>query len=243
MKKSTKITIFVLLGIAIAAALGFYIWSQQTYKATDELHQLVTKNDYTEQDGWYEFEPKENAKLGIILYPGAKVEPIAYGYLAKQLSLEGYYVAIPKMTLNMAIFDTNIAQEMMDKNPKITQWVIGGHSLGGVTAAEFAANHPEKIVGLLLLASYPSDNVDFSNGTLQTLSIYGDHDRVTTPKDVLANQELLSTTAILHELQGGNHSGFGMYGEQADDGKATITNLEQQNRIVNQTAKWLKRFD
>lgn len=239
MKKSTKIIIYIILSILVAAAFIFYIWSQQTYKPSKELHQLVTAKDYKTIHDSYVFEPKEASDIGIILYAGAKVEPLSYGYLAKSLAEKGYFVAIPNLTMNMSIFDRTAAKPLMNNFTNIDRWVIGGHSLGGVSAASFIQKHPENVAGLLLLASYPSNSVDFSTTTLPTLSIYAENDGVSPPKDILAKQSSLSSTAILHEIAGGNHAGFGMYGAQSDDGVATISNLQQQNQIISQTLKWL----
>lgn len=240
MKKSTKIIIYIVLAIIMVAALAFFIWSQQTYKPSEELQQLVTSKDYKSVDDSYIFEPKEDSDIGIILYPGAKVEPLAYGYLAKGLAEKGYFVAIPNLTMNMSIFESKAAQPVMEKYSHITRWIVSGHSLGGVSAASFAQKHPEGIAGLLLLASYPSKSVDFSSTNLPTLSIYAEHDGVSPPKDILKNQSALSSTAILHQINGGNHAGFGMYGEQSDDGVATISNLQQQKQIITQITKWLE---
>lgn len=241
MKKPFKIALYILLGVIVAAVLGFYIWSQQTYKATEELYNLVTKDDYVIQDKNYVFKAKEETTKGIILYPGAKVEPLAYGYLGKSLAEKGYEVVIPTMRLNMAVFDMKKAESIMEDHPNIEEWIIGGHSLGGAMAASYAAEFPDKIAGLVLFASYPADSVDFSKGTLPILSIYGGKDKVAPVEDILASQPSLSSVAILHEIKEGNHAGFGMYGDQADDGKATISNLEQQNRIVEQIDNWLNK--
>lgn len=240
MKKSTKVILYIILATLLAAALIFFIWSQQTYKPSKELHELVLEKDYKVENDAYIFEPEEKLDIGIILYPGAKVEPLAYGYIAERLAEQGYLVAIPNLRMNMSIFEPTAARPIMDDFPQVERWIIAGHSLGGVSAASFANKHPEGVAGLLLLASYPSKSVDFSNGTLPTLSIYAENDEVSPPKDILKNQSALSSTAVLHEIQGGNHAGFGMYGKQSDDGEATISNFQQQNQIIAQILNWLK---
>ncbi|GEK33522.1 alpha/beta hydrolase [Kurthia sibirica] len=241
MNKSTKTLLFILASIIVVGVFLFYMWTQQTYKGTAELESLVPAKSVKKNEDLLVFEPKVKTETGIILYPGAKVEPMAYRYLASELAKNGYFVAIPKMMLNIAIFDTTKAEKMMLDYPNISRWVIGGHSLGGVAAANYVSSQPKKVVGLLLLASYPSNKVDFSEGTLSTLSIYAQYDQVTTPEAIMNTQNKLSTNAILHEIKGGNHAGFGMYGKQKDDGVATISNLEQQKRIVYQVVRWLDK--
>lgn len=241
MKKSSKIILSIISIILIIGALIFYLWTQQIYKGTNELESLVPAESVNKEGDLLLFIPKKKSETGIILYPGAKVDPMAYRYLGSELSKNDYFVVIPKMKLNMAIFESKKATDIMKKYPEITSWVIGGHSLGGVAAASYVYSEPEEVIGLLLLASYPSNNIDFSEGTLPTLSIYAEKDKVTTSKVIMDNQSLLSTNAILHEIVGGNHAGFGMYGEQKDDGEATISPLDQQNRIVYQIVRWLDK--
>lgn len=240
MKKIVKIAIYALLAIVLIAAVGITIWSQQTYKPSAELNELVTSEDYRLVDGNYIFEPEENAEMGIIIYPGAKVEPLAYGYLAKQLTEEGYFVAIPQLRLNMSVFESSAAKPIIDEYTDVSRWIVGGHSLGGVSASSFVGKNPEHIAGVFFLASYPADSSDFSKSTLPMLSIYAENDLLSTPSDISDKQKLLSSTAVLHEIQGGNHAGFGMYGKQKDDGEATISNVDQQNKIVEQITKWLE---
>lgn len=239
MKKWTKITLYSVLILILVAALGFYIWSQQTYKPTAQLKNLVTTEDYKKVDDLYVFQPQQKSDFGIILYPGAKVEPLAYGYIAKELQQQGYLVVIPTMRFNMAIFEEKKADSIIKRYGDVRRWVIGGHSLGGVVAASYTKNNPDHIAGLFLYASYPSKNIDFSTSNLPTLSIFGELDEVSPPKDIFAHQSNLSTSAVLHEIIGGNHAGFGMYGKQADDGEPTISNLNQQKQVANQTLKWL----
>lgn len=239
MKKWTKIILYISLTFVLAAVLGFYIWSQQTYKPTAELKNLVTSKDYEEVDDLYVFQPQKQSDLGVILYPGAKVEPLAYAYIAKKLQENGYLVVIPNMKFNMAIFESKKADSIINRYVDIQRWVIGGHSLGGVVAASYAKKNPDHIAGLFLYASYPSKNVDFSMSNLPTLSIFAELDMVSPPEDIFKHQSNLSSAAMLHEIIGGNHAGFGMYGKQSDDGEATISNLEQQERIISKTTKWL----
>ncbi|HAQ8209072.1 TPA: alpha/beta hydrolase, partial [Enterococcus faecium] len=43
-------------------------------------------------------------------------------------------------------------------------------------------------------------------------------------------------------INGGNHGGFGSYGEQKGDGEAEISNADQQTVIVNTLENWLKKL-
>lgn len=82
MKKVIKYILVSIFALMITAFGGFYIWSEQTYKPSDELYALVGKGNIKIENGFVTFEPTKTKKVGIVLYPGAKVEPEAYGYYA-----------------------------------------------------------------------------------------------------------------------------------------------------------------
>ena len=73
--------------------------------------------------------------VGLILYPGARVDPRAYAPTARALVQEGYLVVIVPMLLDLAFFAPGRAAEVMAEFPGIEAWAGGGHSLGGAMAA------------------------------------------------------------------------------------------------------------
>ncbi len=242
MKKIFKISVTTLVTAIVIAFAGFYIWSQLTFKASEEITEYVDTANIPQEENWLVFEPEKQATTGIILYPGAKVEPEAYSYYAEQLANVGYAVYIPKVNFNFAIFDINQAELIMKQFKNIENWIIGGHSLGGVAAASFTYDNMDTVDGLLLLASYPSDSNDFSKTNLPILSLYAENDGLTTIEKIEETKGLLSSAATLYEIKGGNHAQFGMYGEQKGDGEATISVKEQQEIMAEQTSKWLKNI-
>ena len=241
MKKIFKFSLGIVLTIIVLGSAGFYIWSQQTYKASEEVASYIDLDDIQKEENWLVFEPDEKAKSGIILYPGAKVEPEAYSYYAQGLADKGYLVVVPKVNLNFALLDINQADLIIDEFTDITNWYVGGHSLGGVAAASYAYDHLEDIKGLILLGSYPSDSSNFSETELPILSLYAEFDGLTTTDKIAETKKLLSSNTTLYEIKGGNHAQFGMYGTQKGDGKATISVKEQQDELIEGTLKWLNQ--
>ena len=75
-------------------------------------------------------------------------------------------------------------------HPEISRWAVGGHSLGGVSAASFAADHLDTVDGLLLWASYPNQDMS-ADVSLQVESIYGSNDLLATPADIDLSRSLL----------------------------------------------------
>ena len=182
----------------------------------------VRKTDF----GWLFDGASESDAL--IFYPGGKVEAKAYAPLCRALALKGMDVCLVRMPLRLAILGKNKADGIIDRMD-YERWVIGGHSLGGVSAALYAAKHPEKLDGVVLLAAYADQPLDDS---LSALSVYGSEDGVLNRnryQDCLAN---LPAQSIEHVIEGGNHSQFGSYGAQEGDGAARIPPERQVEQTV-----------
>ena len=103
MKKILSFIFITLLLIGDLGFAGFYIWSQQTYEASEELYNYIDTDEIQYEENWLVFEPIEETKGGVILYPGTKVEPEAYSYYAQGLADNGYTVVIPKDYLGIQI--------------------------------------------------------------------------------------------------------------------------------------------
>ncbi|MGI6368502.1 MAG: alpha/beta family hydrolase [Anaerolineae bacterium] len=197
-----------------------------------------------EQDRWLAFGlPGRPAETGLILYPGARIDPRAYAPAARMLAGSGYYVVIVPMPLRFALLHQRAADAVIKANPQVQRWVIGGHSLGGVAAADYVCEHPARVVGLVLWAAYPSAGCDLSQAALPVLSLYGTRDRLTTPADVERSRSRLPADARYVAIEGGNHAGFGYYGSQSGDQEASISLDEQQRQIVRETLALLKAVE
>ena len=182
------------------------------------------------------FTPVDATSTGLIIYPGAFVEPHSYAPAAHALANDGAFVAIVPMPLSLAILGSNRADGVIEDHPEVTDWVIAGHSLGGVMAARYTSNHPESIDGLALWASYPEDGVDLSSWNGETTSIFGTLDGLTKVTDIEDSRARLPSSTAFVAIEGGNHAYFGWYGAQRGDNPATITREDQQRIIIDATA-------
>lgn len=243
MKKVVKWIGIVLLAVVIVGFLGFYIWSEQTYSATEKLTKTVNLEDdplIEEKNDWLIFESANSNGKGLILYPGAKVEVEAYGYIGKSLSDKGYTVVIPKMPFHIAFFGINEADKIINDFDQTLDWYLSGHSLGGVAAASYTYDHQDEVKGVIFLASYPTKSSDFSNSDMPILSIYAENDGLATGDDIEKSKKLLPDTTTFHKIDGGNHAGFGVYGPQKGDRKASISTWKQQDEIIQTMDGWMK---
>ena len=92
-------------------------------------------------------------------------------------------------------------------------------------AAIYAKNHRDKLAGVVLLGAYST--ADLSGTGLSVFVAYGSNDGVLNKKNYEKNLVKLPENTSYLVIDGGNHAGFGMYGEQKGDGDATITQAEQ----------------
>lgn len=225
------------IAVLLAAIAGFVIYAQFDYGPSAELKERVAV-DALERDGsGLIFQPEKPNGKGVILYQGAKVEAAAYAYLAEKLQAEGYTVAIPDMPLKFPILAAGKAAEVIATYPAVEKWFIGGHSLGGVAAAQYAEEHQDELAGLYFLAAYPVG--DFALSDLPMLSVSAENDGLTLPQDIKERQMLFSANSEFIEIAGGNHAQFGLYGEQKNDLPAAISPLDQQDQVAQALLDWM----
>jgi pimeloyl-ACP methyl ester carboxylesterase len=189
---------------------------------------------------WIAFRPADvEPTAGLIIYPGGRVDPVAYAPLARAAAAEGTLVVIVPMPLNLAFLGSNQALEVMEKYPEISSWAVGGHSLGGAMAANFADSHPGALDGLILWAAYPAHSDDLSDQDLVVTSVYGTNDGLTSIEEISASELLLPRDTRWIAIEGGNHSQFGWYGPQSGDNPADISREFQQAQVVQATLEIL----
>ena len=176
--------------------------------------------------GWFFDGP--SSETALIFYPGALVDARAYAPLLHRLAEEGMDACLAKMPFRLALFGINSADEIM-KQYEYCRWYIGGHSLGGAMAAEYAANHADRLSGLILLAAYPTRKLD---PQLTEISIYGSEDGVINRNKLESGKKLAPDTFLEFVIEGGNHAQFGSYGIQRGDAAAAVSQEEQQRMTV-----------
>jgi dienelactone hydrolase len=231
--------------VLLLVVVGFVIWASAAAPPMPEALAALQSDDQVQvqTEPWLIFRPTDGQpEAGLILYPGARVDPRAYAPAAHALAAEGYLVVIPPMPLNLAVFAPDRAQEVMAAFPEIDRWAVGGHSLGGAMAARFAYQNPDAVEGLALWAAYPASADDLSGHSLAVTSISGTRDGLSTEDKIAASRALLPPDTTWVPIEGGNHAQFGWYGPQRGDGAATISREQQQEQIVAATSELLSRL-
>ena len=229
-QKQKKRTVWI-VAVAVTLAVlvgGGAIYVSDYYRADTEaiaafaMGREVLKTEIS--DGVLAFGDTD-ADTGFLFYPGGKVEYTAYEPLMRELARRGALCILIEMPFNLAVLDANAADGLCEQFPSVTQWYVGGHSLGGSMAAYYVSEHTDRFAGLVLLGSYSTE--DLSGSALSVLSVYGSEDGVMNREKYEAYRSCLPAKTTEIVIEGGCHAYFGMYGAQDGDGTPTLTAEEQ----------------
>jgi dienelactone hydrolase len=236
----------ILLGIVAIVALVVVIagaWWLQPQPLLPEAAAAMQSTDavaVSEANGHVEFTPTAAPPTtGFIFYPGGKVEPAAYARSAQAIAAAGYLVAIVPMPLNLAVLNANGADAVIENHPEIEHWVIGGHSLGGAMAGQYADQHPDAVDGVAFWAAFPNGDLS-DQPDLATLSVYGTLDGGAERFTSEETRATLPADTMFMTVEGGNHEQMGDYTGQPNDPPATISRDEQQAQVQAATIALLE---
>lgn len=226
-----KKRIFLIVCLALFLAAGaVFLYVTDYYRADQRALEALWSDalvNVSETDYGYFLDGPASGKT-LIFYPGAKVEEKAYAPFLRLLAEEDMDVCLVRMPLRLAFLDMNAAAGIMEETESEV-WYLGGHSLGGAAAAIYAADHPEKVSGLILCAAYPTRQL---GEDLTELILYGSEDGVLNMEKLKEGRAYAPENYVEYCIEGGNHAFFGDYGLQKGDGEALLTPEEQQEEAV-----------
>lgn len=195
---------------------------------------------------WLSFAPARGSEpqAGFIMYPGSEVPPEAYAPLARKLAEKGHLAVILKVPLRLAFLGEDRAAIVQERYPEVRRWAVGGHSMGGVIAGDFAERHPNTVEGLALLGSYLKAGDDLSKAKIDVVSIEASNDPVVDRSAQLAGHARLPAgRTVIVSIDGGNHDQFGWYsGLHREDGRATMSREGQTESTADAIASLLARI-
>jgi hypothetical protein len=237
-----KKILFIILAVLAVFAAAFVVWGSTPLgpeSAALEALQSDAEVNVSQMPGLIVFAPVGDFPAkGLVFYPGGRVDYRSYAPVLKEIARRGILVALPEMTLNLAVFNINRAGDIIFAYPQITSWAVGGHSLGGAMAAEYARANADQLRGLVLWGSFPADQNNLSQSGLSVLSVYGSEDGEV--EKIRASNTLLPEDAVFVEIAGGNHAQFGSYGEQPGDGQASISAEDQWQQTWFATVEFIE---
>ncbi|MGK0551728.1 alpha/beta hydrolase [Enterococcus faecalis] len=229
---SFMIGILILGGFFLKAAIHTPSAAAQTAAATG-----------TEIPGALKFagDPKKPA---VLFYQGALVAKESYSLWAEKVATAGFSVYLIQEPFALAVLAPNKAQQILDSE-KLTSYVIGGHSLGGVMASRFAAKQSADsgLTGVFFLASYPDQKGSLKAFKGSVLSVTASYDGVLNQKQYQEAKNYMPSQVTYQTIAGGNHAGFGSYGSQKGDHPAKIKNAKQQEQVARILINWLNQTE
>jgi hypothetical protein len=231
-----KIIFSFLIIFVLCTLIGLIYVRNNTYAA---IHEDESWKSHAEFKKDYIAFSVNSPYANIVFYPGGFVEFDAYGKLGYLLSLEGFNVYIMKMPLNLAILGISKFEIVYAAYPSDLPWYIGGHSLGGASGSIYVKDHNHMIDGIFFLGAYPANRSNLSLLEIKVLSITASLDNILNQENFEKTQSLLPAHTVYEMIDGGNHSYFGSYGLQKNDGIATITNLQQHTLVVSIIKNWI----
>ncbi len=152
--------------------------------------------------------------LLFVLYRGAGASA-GLRVAGRALAEQGVQTVIPEFAADLAVTGKDRADGLIAHYAAGRPVVIGGHSLGGAMAADYASRHADQLSGLILLAAYPADGIDLTGTTFASLSLMGENDQVAAASAVRGGLAQLSPSSRLEVIPGAVHAFFGRYGPQA----------------------------
>lgn len=234
-KKKSRVLLITVLCLLIACIGAATVYVNSGYEAL-ELAEAALESDekvtVEEMEGAIVFMP-EIPQEALIFYPGGLVDHKAYAPLMRAYAEEGVACILLEMPFDLAVLDMNAAEDYRTLYPEITDWYVGGHSLGGAMASGYLEENTEDYKGLILCAAYST--VDYSDAELTVISMYGSNDRVLNAEKYQECKTNLPAESAELVIEGGNHAFFGNYGHQKGDGEAEITNESQIQAAVEFT--------
>lgn len=235
--KRVAIVLFVGVVLVVGGVAAYFSFPYHGTQSSIESVEDDPRISVSTENGVTTLEPADGASsVGLVFYPGARVAPDAYySSLAPLVTEANVTVVVPEMPLNVALLDTDAATDIRTERTEIRTWFVGGHSLGGVAACEYAASN--EVRGLLLFASYC--DADVSDRSMAVLSVTGSADGVLDREAYRESRAKLPPTAETREIRGMNHTQFGSYRGQRGDRPASIPYDEAHDRLAEAVVPWV----
>lgn len=231
-----------LVALAVVLAAVALVYAAPLAADGDAVRAVEADGDVvlTERPGGYVLgdAARDGERVALVFYPGARVEPAAYlPTLAPLVERTDVRVYVPRMPLGFAVLDPGRAADVR-RGPAVAETYVGGHSLGGAMACRYAANHADRVRGVVLLAAYCVDDV--SGTDLDVLTVTGGRDGVLDRGRLEASRENVPADARFVTMAGFNHSSFGAYHGQPGDRSTTLTDAEARRRLADLLVPWFE---
>ena len=232
-----------LLVLLVVSFVGLWLFGLKRHAdaAPEALAAAASDADVSYEAGRYlVLRPRRVAeRMGVIVYPGAYVDPRGYLPTLRPIAAAGYRVVIVQMPMEAAYLGINKALEVQAANSDVKRWVLIGHSLGGAMAAYFAGRHAEALDGLVIWDSFPAG--DLSRYAKPVWHIHRATPDGAPPEAFERRRALFPANSRWVPIRGGVHLYFGSFvgGGYKEDWAPSISRDEEHRQVVAATLQAL----
>ena len=224
-------TLAVSTALLLVAGAAFAVWALNPHRAEPGPLAAAAEDPAVvverRSDSVLVAPAEDPSGTGVVFYPGARVEPEAYAAVwAPVVARTGATVVVPDLSLNLALLDPARGESAVGAAPGISEWYLGGHSMGGAFAARHlgTGDGETEWAGLILWASFAVKGADLAaREDLRVLSVAGGRDGLLSPEEIDERRPNLPEETVTEVIEGMNHAQFGAYGKQFGDGEPELT--------------------
>jgi alpha/beta superfamily hydrolase len=227
--------IWITTGLVFTAV--FVTWSLFAYRSSSEARAALQSDErvtIAHHEGHWAFDPSSPSTAGLIFFAGALVDPVAYAPLARAIAEARYPVLLVELPRRGAFGGADgpevfaRARAAAASRPRVTRWIVAGHSRGGVVAAQIVRDGFPGLAGAVLIGTSHPRDFSIAAATIPITRVFGTRDTVADVEKLEATRGNLPASTRIVAIDGGNHSQFGYYGFQPGDWPATISREAQQ---------------
>ncbi len=228
--------------LGVSATLILIVWSAVAMRPDAAARKALLSDARVSvssfEDHWV-FRPGGPVRAsGLLFFPGALVDPVAYAPLARAAAEAGHIAILVRVPRRGVLGGAEIpsviprARALMKTLPQVGRWLVAGHSRGGEIAARFGRDQGDALAGLLLIATSHPRDFSLADAAFMVTRLSGSRDGFASPEKLAANRPNLPAETRVIVVEGGNHSQFGWYGFQPGDRFALTPREEQQRRTI-----------
>jgi dienelactone hydrolase len=245
--KKVGIGVLILLGIGLLIWLNYALFAGKILGLKPEVKAALQSDGEVEvalleDDSWLVMIPSRTAPTtGLILYPEGHRDIRSYALISREIARQGFQVVFLSRRLETEYSEAEELQRIeaaISAYPQVEHWVVGGHTWGGQVGVDYAANHPDRVAGVVLWAGRMDGTTSLAHSNLPVLMIYGtlDDENVNL---VANNKPFLPEHTVWVTIEGGNRAQFANFGPMPADAVATISSESQQAQAAAATVEFL----
>lgn len=227
--------VWITAGLVFTAV--FVTWSLLAYRSSAPARAALQSDARVtiahHADHWT-FDPAAPSGAGLIFFAGALVDPVAYAPLARGVAEAGFPVLLVELPRRGAFGGADgpevsaRARAAAAARPRVTRWIVAGHSRGGVVASQMVRDGFPGLAGAVLIGTSHPRDFSIAHAAIPITRVYGTRDTVADVDKLARTRPNLPVSTRIVAIDGGNHSQFGYYGFQPGDWPATISRDTQQ---------------